>query len=229
MSDRTCNRCKSPLTRGQKKYCSHTCANTASMGAKAEASRAAHPPKQCDINGCDNLARSGTAALCAKHYHRVYRNGTLDRKPIEPRYDDVTGRRYGTLIAIRRTGQQWLCTCDCGNTRRASAGELNRTGDKNTCGTPGRHLNDFVQYHAAHERVKRERGPASNHRCADCGRAAYHWSYDHEDPDEVVSNEERIKGVAYSLKTEHYVARCVPCHKVFDLGRKNANDYTSLP
>lgn len=34
--------------------------------------------KRCDIEGCGKPARSQSAALCKMHYHRVYRNGTLD-------------------------------------------------------------------------------------------------------------------------------------------------------
>ena len=67
-------------------------------------------------------------------------------------------------------------------------------------------------YGAAHGRVKKERGPASTHPCADCGGRARHWSYDHRDPDGRLSPD----GRAYSLDINHYVPRCVSCHKMHD-------------
>ena len=50
-------------------------------------------------------------------------------------------------------------------------------------------------YENAHRRVKRERRRPSTHKCADCGAQAQHWSYDHSDPDERISE----GGRPYSL------------------------------
>lgn len=125
---------------------------------------------------------------------------------------DITGQRYGTLTALRYEGDAWLCRCDCGATRKATLGELNRTGDANTCGIKANHLSDAVDYAAAHDRVRRAKGPASRYSCVDRGRNAAYWSYDHADPDERVSIAPRTEGVAFSLD-------CVSCHKLFDLGR----------
>lgn len=36
----------------------------------------------CNVDGCQKPVRSTNADLCAMHYHRVYRNGTLDKKRI---------------------------------------------------------------------------------------------------------------------------------------------------
>lgn len=156
--------------------------------------------------------------MCPMHSHRVYRRGSVSPER-EPKWQDLTGERYGTLTLVRRTGSRWACVCDCGETRTASTGELNRTGEANTCGKPGKHLSADAEYTAAHERVRRLHGAARNHPCVDCGKSAYHWSYDHSDPDELIS---RTVHVAYSLDTNHYQARCVPCHKRFDLNHINA-------
>lgn len=72
---------------------------------------------------------------------------------------------------------------------------------------------DAITVKAAHMRVRAERGPASDHQCIDCAGQAAHWSYDHQDPNEQLSE----KHGPYSAKTEHYHPRCVPCHKRFDL------------
>lgn len=71
---------------------------------------------------------------------------------------------------------------------------------------------DKVQYRAAHRRIANSLGPARNHLCVDCGARAHHWSYDHGDPAELLSD----KGYRYSLKVEHYQSRCRPCHVAFD-------------
>lgn len=220
MAERICNRCNKPLLRGQAKFCSHLCANTTNTKARAAVSALAEWPT-CNVDACDKRARSRKADLCPMHYHRQYRYGSLNPSH-PPKYADLTGRRFGTLTLSRRVGDKWECTCDCGGTRLASLGELNRTGDSNTCGTKSNHLSEDVDYTAAHGRVKRLHGSASQHPCIDCAKPAYHWSYDHQDPDERISS---TVGVAFSLNVERYQPRCVPCHKRFDLDHINATQY----
>lgn len=69
-----------------------------------------------------------------------------------------------------------------------------------------------VTYGGAHIRVRKLRGKASAHKCADCGGNASQWSYDHADPAELTS-----EFGPYSADPDHYVPRCVPCHKAHDL------------
>jgi hypothetical protein len=73
-------------------------------------------------------------------------------------------------------------------------------------------VGDEVGYYGAHQRLYTRRGPAAAHPCADCGGVAAQWSYDRQDPDEKLS----LWG-PYSTDPAHYVARCTPCHKSFDL------------
>lgn len=138
----------------------------------------------------------------------------------EPTFIDITGQRFGTLVVQHRDGMHWVCQCDCGKTRHASAGELNRTGDSNTCGDRTLHYRtDDAGYTAAHARCKKDRGPIATHSCVDCGTQAQHWSYNHTDPDERLGTSGRsLEPVPYSLDPNHYSPRCVPCHKRFDLG-----------
>ena len=77
-----------------------------------------------------------------------------------------------------------------------------------------------VLYRAAHWRLVRDRGPAYAHPCVDCGGAAAHWSYQHDDTNELMSP----NGFPYSLDADHYRTRCVPCHAAFD--GWGANQYT---
>lgn len=74
-------------------------------------------------------------------------------------------------------------------------------------------------YKAAHNRVKRERGPASGYRCADCGAPANEWSYDGRDENELVDNG-RGRPERYSLDTAHYQPRCFSCHRSLDARSK---------
>lgn len=232
MNKRTCNRCNTPLNSGQAKYCSHSCANRVSAAAHHARSEALEQ-KACDVDGCDKPARSKKAELCKMHYHRLYRYGTLetsrvlvDRGEREPaiRRTDLRGVRFGTLVAEEPIGEHWLCRCDCGAMRTTRIGDLRRTGDSNTCGVKANHLSDAIDYNGAHDRVKRLYGPASQHACVGCGSQARHWSYDHADPDERLSVSHPTRGIAFSLDTDHYQPRCVPCHKRFDLDHINATE-----
>jgi hypothetical protein len=172
----------------------------------------------CDLEECDRpVTRTG---LCYGHYMKQWRYGD-PRYQAAPRHSDLTGRRFGSLIALAyepktatTRASKWRCLCDCGTTR-VRASDLNR-GTVQTCGDVRHQLEPIVGYTAAHDRVTREHGPARDHACTDCGQPAAQWSYDHADPDERIA--EAIKGAPpYSLKLEHYQARCIPCHKRFDL------------
>lgn len=100
MPERTCNHCKTPLNSGQRRYCSHLCANTSSAIARA-AENAAHPQKTCEIDGCSKPARSRTAELCKMHYHRQYRHGSTSMVATRSGVSVSNGRKYKTKHAPR--------------------------------------------------------------------------------------------------------------------------------
>lgn len=66
-------------------------------------------------------------------------------------------------------------------------------------------------YRAAHSRLVRLMGRASDHQCWACDEPAAGWAYDHQDADEIDSEH----GV-YSLDPAHYVAACRRCHWQMD-------------
>ena len=55
---------------------------------------------------------------------------------------------------------------------------------------------------AMHFWVVQKKGKASEHKCVDCPKQARHWSN---------------KDHSYKRILEDYVARCVSCHKVYDI------------
>ena len=173
----------------------------------------------CSIGACGKPVKRQD--LCYGHYMKKWRYGTPE--PVHPsRWRDFTGERLGTLVYVERLENgRWRCECDCGATRIASVGDLNRAGGSSTCGIPGRHLSDDVGYTTAHQRVYSQRGQARNYACVDCAEQAQHWSYSHDDPKEKLTLIDGYE-VAYSTDPSHYSPRCVSCHKFYDLGRKQS-------
>jgi hypothetical protein len=48
----------------------------------------------CSVAGCEKPARSGSAAHCTMHYHRLYRHGSLERSAVGSGITVSKGRRY---------------------------------------------------------------------------------------------------------------------------------------
>jgi hypothetical protein len=67
-------------------------------------------------------------------------------------------------------------------------------------------------YDQVHARLRKERGPARDHQCVDCGRPAEQWAYAHEAQDELW---EPNKG-PYTTDTNCYVPLCIPDHRKLD-------------
>ena len=173
----------------------------------------------CPVDGCSkDVHRKG---FCYAHYMKNWRYGTPTPKH-EVRRQLIDGQRFGLLVALEPTKGKWLCRCDCGATKLVRTGDLNR-GSTTSCGQPHLHHRlSSVTYGAAHDRLKIDKGNVRDQECVDCGDEAKQWSYDHADPNEMLAYGLSPKPIAYSLNPEHYSARCVPCHKHFDLNRKDA-------
>lgn len=174
----------------------------------------------CSLPDCPKPMKR--AGFCYGHYMKNWRYGT-PAPDFGPGWEDIRGQRFGTLVVVERVDHRWRCDCDCGRTRLVSAGDLNRHGDASTCGDRRTHRRlDMAGYTAAHQRCRSDRGRVQGHPCVDCGKQAQHWSYNHDDPDELLAYDLSAHPVAYSLKSEHYSPRCVSCHKRFDLGRADS-------
>lgn len=171
----------------------------------------------CPVEDCSKSVHRG--GFCYAHYMKNWRYGTPT--PVHVRkLIDLSGQRFGSLTVIKRiSGTAWLCQCDCGAQAEARTGNLNR-GDAKSCGNRYIHARRTDSgYGAAHWRVYRDRGPIADQDCIDCGDPARHWSYDHDDQNELLAYVRSANPVAYSLNPDHYSPRCVPCHKRFDLDR----------
>ena len=169
----------------------------------------------CAVEQCAK-PRYQNKPMCGSHFMKWYRYGDPHYKAPR-RHTDVTGRRFGQVVAIELRGDSWLCRCDCGTEFLRKYSNLNQIGDGNSCGIRSNHRNADASYQSAHEWVRRDRGPARDHPCVGCGKTAAHWSYDHTDPDQRYEPGLSAKPVAYSLDTSRYQPRCVRCHKRYDL------------
>lgn len=59
--------------------------------------------------------------------------------PTDPRWQDITGRRFGRYVVVGYAGRpnghtyRWFCRCDCGTGRAVARGSL-INGDSKSCG-----------------------------------------------------------------------------------------------
>ncbi|MBR3188168.1 MAG: transcriptional regulator [Lachnospiraceae bacterium] len=86
---------------------------------------------KCD---CGNVVRAPSRYL---KYGWVTSCGCVERKP---RYEDLTGKRFGKLVVVSKAEGHdergrllWNCVCDCGNTIVTPGGQL-RGGYRKSCG-----------------------------------------------------------------------------------------------
>lgn len=72
-------------------------------------------------------------------------------------------------------------------------------------------------YYAVHARLARNRGPAREYTCRNCGGRAQHWAYNNvsPDPNEILCPE---VGLFYTHDLSYYIPLCVPCHSRLDGG-----------
>lgn len=169
---------------------------------------------ECLVEDCGQpVKRYKKKQLCNRHYLRLLRHGTTDPRTKPPcKIDGCDDEAYGHGWCSKHY-QRWRKTGDPLQVRdRPSGGEHHSwTGDQ-------------VGYNDMHARVRRTRGPASEYTCVGCGNRADDWSYDANDPDELVAKEGQAAGMRYSLDPEHYEPRCKKCHTRYDrAGSKNVN------
>lgn len=169
----------------------------------------------CSTNGCDRPAKK--RGMCPRHYERWRRHRVDVERCAYPGCENSRSTRgwcdmhyhrwlkYGSVDTV-------LPSCGGGNHSVHLRGSAHPywTGDN-------------ASYDAAHGRLRRINGPASQHKCRDCGEQAQQWSYNGLDPNERVGPHRNHKGdlsmCRYSPAedpTPFYEPRCRKCHRIFD-------------
>ena len=182
------------------------------------------PLEACELDGCDNPARSHRTAVCEMHYYRMRRNGTYDLKP-KPERKPKPDRRLPGVSKSGKVPRRWqlsimaLCRADGCQEPSKSKGycgmhweRVRKHGDPEVV-VKANWTGDDATYGAVHLRLRNTLGAASEYECI-CGRSARHWAYLHNDPAERTSD----MG-PYSLDQDCYLPMCARCHKLLDMGR----------
>lgn len=186
----------------------------------------AQPEKKhstCIVEGCEKLARSKSSELCKMHYHRQYRGGEVGEAGERKR------KRRNPQCSIdgceKPDKEAGLCSMHAVRVRRhGDAHKVISNAERDAPMGADHHkwMGNDAGYHAVHARLVTRRGRAAELSCVDCASDAHHWSYNHDDPDELHEYGISANPVAYSTRIDSYSPRCVPCHKRFDLDRKDA-------
>lgn len=154
----------------------------------------------CSVEGCERVGRIRTGK-CDKHYR-------LSRPPcvIDGCDKPQVGRGWCANHYMR-----WY-------TRGGDPAE--KLPIPSGADNPG-WRGDDVSYDGAHHRLRRLRGKASAHLCAECGAQAHEWAYDRRDPNEL-HGEHQGMPVVFSRHITHYEPLCRSCHRRRDSknGRK---------
>lgn len=155
----------------------------------------------CSIDDCFRSVRA--RGLCNTHNLRWLSTGVLGG-PIEDRRRNV-GSTCSVVECERPAKSRGWCQAHylrwyaTGTEPAGPVVQIHRRHDE-------------VTYSGVHMRLRSDLGLAATYDCADCGKAAEEWSYNHSDPGELINS----AGLAYSLSVEHYAPRCRKCHFSFD-------------
>jgi hypothetical protein len=167
-------------------------------------------------DGCPRPARC--RGFCPGHYRRWRKTG--DVGPAELARWSWEGRSCKELECYKLARSRGWCPAHYQlwrkhgdpTVRLPSGPRRGLRGSENP-----RYVGDAAGYHGVHDRLRAQRGAASDHSCAHCDNQAAEWAYSHSDPDERI--DARIRR-PYSLDLSHYIPLCVPCHRRFDLARR---------
>jgi hypothetical protein len=145
---------------------------------------------------------------------------------------DLTGRRFGKRVVIRReylpgeAGKtHWLVRCDCGREDVVQGGHLRRGERAQQCrdcqGLARRQ--EIPRYLRAHDRVRRARGNASDYPCVECAAGAREWALMHETTERLTGE---CNGVVmeYSRNVDDYQPMCTRCHRRYDADHRAAEE-----
>lgn len=94
---------------------------------------------ECDVRTQDLTRGSVQSCGCLRKEKASQTGKTYKDNLIPNQSKDITGQRFGRLIAIENTGEKrnrssiWKCLCDCGNTTFVRINDLT-SGNTSSCG-----------------------------------------------------------------------------------------------
>jgi hypothetical protein len=187
--------------------------------------------RMCSVEGCPGQAK--TRGWCGMHYQRWFKHGDPSTVSRAVRPDHEAAAAVMRAANVEPDGPYpgrkkipWPGTCTICGSKVAPrlANILSGQGACNSCvrsrrphGEDHPLWKDVVTYKAAHQRVQRIRGLASDYACADCGEPANEWSYVGGSTKELVTP----NGWKYSPDAMDFEARCRPCHRAYDRGQRS--------
>jgi hypothetical protein len=152
---------------------------------------------KCSVDACDKAVVA--RGWCRTHYMRWKRHGDVN----------TVKRQSGRVCSIEGCGKPHQSRGWCWTHY-----ERWRThGDPLFEAEHSQWLGDAVGYAGAHERLRREQGPASSRDCVDCGAPAEHWSLKRDYRGDLKKNDQ---DQIWTLDWDDYEPRCVPCHREYD-------------
>lgn len=157
------------------------------------------PKGTCSFDGCER--QQYCKGWCKPHYYQAHKGN-----PMKPIRGDVPPPSCSFDGCSLPTIARGLCSGHY-QQRHRSGREL-------------RPLYAVTTYFGIHNRVKAMHGSAADHLCVACLGPAADWAYDNADPDERLESlpvpSGKMHDCPFSLKPEHYLPMCKPCHRKFD-------------
>lgn len=162
----------------------------------------------CEAPDCSRTDMQGRN-YCHMHYFRWYRHGSLE--PLRPKRSAKGVCIIGSC-GNADDGPHGLCPMHSTRKRRHGDALIVKKPEVRRGVDHPSWTGDDATYSAVHQRLRKSLGSASSSQCVDCGGDAAQWSYDRKDSAELES-----EFGPYSTDLSYYIARCIPCHKRFDL------------
>lgn len=178
---------------------------------------------RCAVLDCQRDAFS--RGMCQGHYDRLRRSGNVGSASFKPLHRTARPCREPECgNPIGKSGARGWCYKHY--VRWKVHGDPQKLGYHGNGVEGAAHHNwkgDQAGYAAIHDRIRRLRGTASNHRCVDCDCPAMDWSYTYQDPNELIA-QWCGRPTPYSADPAFYVPRCKSCHKIHDLAMQGGDE-----
>lgn len=174
--------------------------------------------RTCSVDGCKRPARSNQADWCNTHYFRWYRTGDVGEAEIAPY------RRGPRPCAV----QECETVIPNGTYCAKHQARLDRNGNPlalkpNPPSGPrnGWWKGDDIGYGAAHDRIRRSRGPADHCVLCHTKKGPYEWALNKDSPRVRICD---TTDLPFSPDPNDYASLCASCHRTYDLMKRPCID-----